>query len=71
MVWETCFQKAISRPKTFTPLKYIFMFERLARELPTNSCSKYFSKHLLSAWYCDKHWGTEMEKQTWFDDYTS
>lgn len=47
------------------------MFKKTAKDILTNSCNMYFFKHLLGAWYCAKHKDTEMEKQTWFDDYTS
>lgn len=39
-----------------------------SRELATNSCSRYFYKHLLGAWYRAWSRDTEIAKQTWLDD---
>lgn len=57
------FKRQFQDLKLFYSIKNIYMFERLARELPTNSCSNYFSKHLLSAWYCGKHWDTKWKSK--------
>lgn len=39
-----------------------------SRELATNSCSRYFYKHLLGAWYRAWSRDTKIAKQTWLDD---
>ena len=57
------FKRQFQDLKLFYSIKKIYLFERLARELPTNSCSNYFSKHLLNAWYCDKHWDTKWKSK--------